>query len=493
MRVARLLARARPLLYASTTPDPRPRWRGPGTLLIGFALIGIACQLTGTSYDARTASPTPTPTEAAAQAEPEQIEDAPVEEPAITGPGVEAVAFPDRWNYTAVKTANLIPAPSFLGVAPIGSVLPWNIDMSGICDGDDCTFTSVIRPFIPESTIGEIPRATWVVDGPHWTLDVRWPSTQSTFGEETVCVVENHWLYELTVTEAEISSGRAIASAVIGTWTIEAKLDLGASSGDVSFCGAYWDYAEAWSVVAKDRGPWGDVAAAEALGPPQPLNARRGTGTLTNLVTDDSSLPGEFTTNATVMIDRVLGTMTMTLDEGTAFAGTSHGPIYRLEGEDGEEDYAFMSVGVGPDSSQMYAGFIEPILPEGTSQESINLQDVDLLLLFWGLSVTPGFERIPLYTSEFSLDAHDPITQMLMYSYHNNLRSGESDPVFEIEPFFEDLLNNVLARALGDYSEEGQEPIFYPTWFIAREDWLVDDGEVDYSLIQIRGDILAGF
>ncbi len=166
---------------------------------------------------------------------------------------VAASAFPVGWNFTATKTAVIVPAPDFISATPIGAVLPWSVEVTESCTGDDCTYTSVVRPLIPEVVSGEVPEATWVVEGADWSLDAVWFSTQSSFGE-TVCLIEKHWTYQFTVTEAEVIEGRSVATAISGTWIQRDKLDLAASTGDLSFCGEPWELADEWSVVGIGTG-----------------------------------------------------------------------------------------------------------------------------------------------------------------------------------------------------------------------------------------------
>jgi len=167
---------------------------------------------------------------------------------------VAASAFPVGWNFTATKTAAIVPAPDFISATPIGAVLPWSVAVTESCTSDDCTYTSVIRPLIPEVVSGEVPEATWVVGGAEWSLDAIWLSGQSSFGDGTVCLIEKHWTYQFTVTEAEVIEGRSVATAIEGTWIQRDKLDLAASTGDLSLCGDPWELADEWSVVGVAAG-----------------------------------------------------------------------------------------------------------------------------------------------------------------------------------------------------------------------------------------------
>jgi hypothetical protein len=166
--------------------------------------------------------------------------------PAATA-DVTASAFPSAWNMTATKTATIVPAPEFISATPIGAVLPWSVAVSETCSGTACTYASTVRPLIPEVVFGEVPEAVWVVDGARWTLDARWFSGQSSF-DGTVCLIEDHWTYEFTVIEAELIDGRSVATAFEGTWVQRTRLDLSASTGDLSFCGEPWELADEWSV-----------------------------------------------------------------------------------------------------------------------------------------------------------------------------------------------------------------------------------------------------
>ncbi len=149
------------------------------------------------------------------------------DEPAVAAlADVANAVFPARLNFTATKSATIVPAPESISATPIGAMLPRTLAVTETCVGDPCTYTSTVESLIPEALIGEVPEATWVVDGPQWTLDVTWLSRQSSFGEGTVCTIEDHWTYQFTVTEAELVEGRSAATAFEGTWVQRIRLDL---------------------------------------------------------------------------------------------------------------------------------------------------------------------------------------------------------------------------------------------------------------------------
>ena len=162
--------------------------------------------------------------------------------------------FPTSWTYTATKSATIVPAPDFITATPIGAVLPWSMAVNESCTGEACTYTSVIRPLIPESVLGEVPESTWVVDGAEWFLDVTWFSTQSFYGDGTVCAIRNRDVFELTVTK-EVIGGRSVPTAFVGTWVQAVALDLEASTGNVAFyCGEFWEVVDEWSLVGVAAG-----------------------------------------------------------------------------------------------------------------------------------------------------------------------------------------------------------------------------------------------
>lgn len=100
-----------------------------------------------------------------------------------------AAASPASWNFTATKTESVKPAPDFITATPIGAGLPWSVAVAESCNGGACSYTSEIRPLLPEVVIGEVPVATWVVDGPEWSLDATWASGSPD------CPIEDHWTY----------------------------------------------------------------------------------------------------------------------------------------------------------------------------------------------------------------------------------------------------------------------------------------------------------
>jgi hypothetical protein len=85
-----------------------------------------------------------------------------------------------------------------------------------------------------------IPEATWVVNGPEWTLDVTWSSGVPE------CTIEDHWTYTFKVTEAEVIDGRSVATAFTGTWVQINKSD--------SCRGDSWELEDKWSLVGVAAG-----------------------------------------------------------------------------------------------------------------------------------------------------------------------------------------------------------------------------------------------
>ena len=503
--VARAIAQAPSQGEGAVGADRGPRHSAVGTLLVASILIA-ACQFSGSTPPTISAiSITQVATAAAPSEDAAQETEEPILQAALTGPAVSKVAFPERWDYTAVKTADVIPPPDFLDVASIGTVLPWSVGMTENCVGDACTYASVIWPFLPESVIGEVPEATWAVDGREWSLDVNWPSTQSFLGEETVCVIENRWTYEFTVIEAEMIEGRPVASAIVGTWVVAARLDLEASRGDLSFCGASWEYADEWSVGATTGGPWGDVEVAELLAAVTDGNALTGTGKFLTLATccPDRVEP-EFTADVTIRIEPTLATVMMTIVNGGDVSGISYGPIFAVPGEDGEDLFGFITVGVGPDSSQMFAGLITPagqFIDRDT--ESPSLTESDFFIDVWGNVYIPPIENISLLDKERSSLAPipaDPITRMMEYSHLLFIGASQGDLTFDGFEFFDDLRDDVLLQPTSDSSGElDTEEIWisydyhehFNTYLLDK--WFVLDDVVFTEGFEIRGEILVSF
>ncbi len=126
--------------------------------------------------------------------------------------------------------------------------LVWAFNLTEACSGDACSYVTVIDLMFPGGVVGEIPEATWVVDGSEWSLDVTWHSGQSTYSDGTTCVIRNHEVFTLIVIE-EIIGGRSTPASFEGIWLQAAELDLGASTGDLALCGDAWEYADEWSVA----------------------------------------------------------------------------------------------------------------------------------------------------------------------------------------------------------------------------------------------------
>ena len=187
----------------------------------------------------------PSTTEAVVEAVVEVRDDA-----ALVDLGTPAVPFPTRWAFTATKTAEIVPTPAFMGGTAIGAELPWGFDVSEACAGDSCTYSTVVRPLIPDEAQSDVPSVEWLIDDTSWTLDVFWHSNQSTYGDGTSCAIENHWTYELTVTASAPDGGAATPSHFEGTWTQGGRLDLAASTGNVGiYCGEEWEIIDQWAIV----------------------------------------------------------------------------------------------------------------------------------------------------------------------------------------------------------------------------------------------------
>ncbi len=224
--------------------EPYSRWvfAGSGFGILGLVLLAWFFFVGGDGDDPVVAVPSETPVVASAPPSTEAIVvDTEAPAVALAVADVSAAAFPPAWNFTATKTKIIDPAPEFITASPIGAVLPWSVPVAESCVGDACTYTSVIRPLIPESVLGEVPEATWVVEGAEWSLDVTWPSN----GPE--CVIEKHWIYRFTVTEAEVIDGRSVATAFAGTWTQTETV----SSCDVA---DPWRIEDEWSLVGTAAG-----------------------------------------------------------------------------------------------------------------------------------------------------------------------------------------------------------------------------------------------
>jgi len=226
-------------------------WRIP--ILIGGGILGIllgfwifsgdstqveeADAAVTTSAPAAAMTPTTTSTAIGEETEPTSVE-----------PDPATAAFPALWVYTATKTRDLLPPPDFLDVGAVGTQLPWTLPVTETCTSDTCTYSSDVVPFFDPAPYGEVPSATWTNDGADWELEVTWHNAQADYGDGTVCLVENRWIYRLTVTEASIVDGRNVASAIEGTWEAGLRLDLDASTGDLEVCGS-WEFADEWSVT----------------------------------------------------------------------------------------------------------------------------------------------------------------------------------------------------------------------------------------------------
>ena len=155
------------------------------------------------------------------------------------------VSFPTRWSYTATKSAVIVPAPDFITPTPIGTALPWAFDLIETCE-EACSYATVIYPLIPEALLGDVPEATWVVDGAEWSLDATYQTIQSHNADGTVCVIRNHDVFELTVTGL---NDQSLPATFTGSWTQATGLDLEASTGDTaSYCGEVWEVVDEWTV-----------------------------------------------------------------------------------------------------------------------------------------------------------------------------------------------------------------------------------------------------
>ena len=226
-----------------------PRWIviGGGIGVLGLVLVFVVFVMNGNQDGAGVGTATPT------SMDPSTTVQAAVPDSGTSAGALDDVApgvsFPSTWSYTATKTASIVPAPDFMTPTPIGVAIPWRFDLVEDCTGSMCTYSTVIFPLIPESVFGEIPAVEWEVDGSDWTLDVTYQTVQSSFGD-TVCVIENHEVFELTVTET--GADGTVPAAFAGTWLQGVSLDLAASTGDVAdYCGEPWSLVDEWSLVGE--------------------------------------------------------------------------------------------------------------------------------------------------------------------------------------------------------------------------------------------------
>ncbi len=239
------------------TKPSLPRWIFVGG---GFGILGLVLAVGfflsgGDGDDGAVAIPSETAVEdTAPPSTAAVVEDTEAPAVAVDVPEVSAVPFPTLWSYTATKTASIVPAPEFITATPIGAQLPWAFTVSEACDGDACSYATVIDLVFPQGVVGEVPETTWVVDGAEWSLDANYQSVQSSYGDGTVCVIHNRDLFELTVTE-EVIGGQSVPTAFVGTWLQASNLDLGASTGNVAFyCGEFWEVVDEWSLVGVAAG-----------------------------------------------------------------------------------------------------------------------------------------------------------------------------------------------------------------------------------------------
>jgi len=205
--------------------------------VIGLVLLGVF--VFGGSDDADTAAvalPSETSVEATAPPGTEPVvadTEAPVV--ALDAPDPTVEPFPNLWLFTATKTADLVVIPDLGQPSDVGIQLDLYVLVTESCSGDTCTYTSVIEPldrFTPPVG-GTVPEATWVVDGPEWSIDAMWQANPD-------FVQDHHYTYEFTVTDTRLVDGRTVPAAFTGTWTQ-------ASSGPDAADG--WVYVAEWSVV----------------------------------------------------------------------------------------------------------------------------------------------------------------------------------------------------------------------------------------------------
>ena len=204
--------------------------------VIGLVLLGVF--VFGGSDDADTAAvalPSETSVEATAPPGTEPVvadTEAPVV--ALDAPDPTVEPFPNLWLFTATKTADLVLIPDTMDAGDVGIQLDLYVFVTESCSGDVCTYTSVVEPldrFTP--LVGTVPEATWVVEGPEWSLDAMWQADPD-------FVQDYHYTYEFTVTDTRLVDGRTVPAAFTGTWTQ-------ASSGPDEATG--WEHVAEWSVV----------------------------------------------------------------------------------------------------------------------------------------------------------------------------------------------------------------------------------------------------
>ncbi len=231
------------------TPKSPPKWIFIGG---GFGILGLVLMVgfflsSGDADDTAVAVPPKTPV---VEAAPPSTEATVVDTADPAGVAdVSAVPFPTSWPYTATKTASIVPAPDFMTPTPVGAVLPWAFNVTETCQQQVCTYVTAINPLIPDPLFPAPPETTWVVADTGWSLDVTYLSTQSSYGDGTICAIRNHDTFELTVSN-EVINGRSIPTAFTGTWVQSTTLDLGASSGNIDlYCGAPWEVVDEWSLV----------------------------------------------------------------------------------------------------------------------------------------------------------------------------------------------------------------------------------------------------
>jgi len=152
---------------------------------------------------------------------------------AVDAPDTPVALFPNLWLFTATKTGDLVRVPDSMDTGAVGIQLDLYVMVTETCSGDACTYTSVVERLDRFTTlIGAIPEATWVVDGPDWSLDAEWQANPD-------CVEDHRFTYEFVVTDPQLIGERTVPAAFTGTWTQAAR----------SECNGGWEHVAEWSLV----------------------------------------------------------------------------------------------------------------------------------------------------------------------------------------------------------------------------------------------------
>ena len=139
----------------------------------------------------------------------------------------------------------------------------------------------------------------------------------------------------------------------------------------------------------------GDVNGAERLVALAGGETLTGTGIFLTLAsTDDQEL--QHASDVTVVIDPILGTLTLTIDDDTP---STYGPILAVPSEDGEDRFGFVTLEVGPDSKQVFAGVITPLILLDDGGQATGLDEVDSEPMF-GVVVAGIWDFYPVIVDD---------------------------------------------------------------------------------------------